>query len=653
MFGLALRQIPYASRWVFGTLTFGLMLLFGWGLGERHDQLTHHNHYSHFLHQDNVLVGKITKTPELGKRLKAQLSIQSVQDSVGTWQATSGKLLAYIDGDSSSLALQYGDVVVLRGWVQPVEPPQNPDQFDYQKYLHVQNIHFQTFVKREMWMTVGTNKGNPILKFAYKTRTKAIEQLRKALPTEHEFSVGAALILGYKAEISDEVREAYAGTGAMHVLAVSGLHVGLVYLFLNFFLGFIKSKRRGFKILKPLLMILGVWVFALLTGLAPSVLRAAMMFSFIIIGQALHRYTNIYNTLAASAFLLLCIEPYLMMNVGFQLSYLAVIGIVYLQPRIYKCWIIDHIIGDRIWSLTAVSLAAQLTTLPLSLYYFHQFPIFFWLASLIVVPAATFILGLGLLTLMLSWIPVLGSLVGKVLFGLIWVVNALIFTIQQIPYSLLTGIWITGLTMLLLYAFLLALVFFFRYKKPVWLLAALSLLLFVGMGQAHSSIQQQKQNRIVVYHLYKNSIVDFISGKKATTITSREVDDQQIGFTAENHQQATGVRHKERTYFDEQHKNDYLFAQKELIRFHDKTIFIIRDKVQLKTSLPIQPDYIFVQNSPYLNMADIQKQFQPQQLIFDGSNKQGAVRIWKRQCAEVGLDCYDTGELGAWILEVE
>jgi len=351
------------------------------------------------------------------------------------------------------------------------------------------------------------------------------------------------------------------------------------------------------------------------------------------------RFTNIYNTLACSAFFFLCFNPYLIANVGFQLSYLAVLGIVYFQPRIYQIFKIDNSLGDNLWALMAVSIAAQLATLPLSWFYFHQFPVFFWLASLIVVPAATFILALGILTLMTSVIPLIGFLVGKVLFGLIWIVNTLIFGIQQLPLGLVEGIWISSLMVVVLYLVLLVIAGFLKFKKPVWLMTALGLFLLTAVGRAYSVIEKKSQQKITIYHSYKNAIADFMSNEKTTTVTGIGVQARQVGFAASNHQSALGIRTNNNTSFRGNYLDSSLFLQQHFIQFHHKKLVIIDDKNFLSSSLSMDTDYALVHK------------FNPKMIIFDPTNSRKTIQVWKKQCAEIGLACHDVIEQGAWEME--
>ena len=229
----------------------------------------------------------------------------------------------------------------------------NPHAFNFKKYWHHQNIHYQGFVKADHWQLLKRKQGNYIIDKALNTRNRFLQILKKNLSTENEYAVASALILGDKQSLDSDLKNAYSGTGAMHVLAVSGLHVGLVYLGLAFLLGLLKIKNWYWIFIRTTLIIISIWLFALLTGASPSVMRAATMFSFIIVGKSMRHHPSIYNTLAASAFCLLCFNPLLLMEVGFQLSYLAVSGIIYFQPKIYRWWIIDNPVGDYLWKLVA------------------------------------------------------------------------------------------------------------------------------------------------------------------------------------------------------------------------------------------------------------------------------------------------------------
>ena len=228
-----------------------------------------------------------------------------------------------------------------------------------------------------------------------KVRDRLIAILNEALPNKEERSVVSALTLGYRTELAQDTLDYFASTGAMHVLSVSGLHVALIYMILGFLLAFLKRGKIG-PIIFSVVMILFLWIYAFISGFSPPVQRATVMFTFVIIGNGIRRPVNIYNSLTASALFLILLNPNVLFDVGFQLSYLAILGIVLIQPVLYNILELTNPILKWTWSLFTVSVAAQLMTFPLGLFYFNQFPNLFWLSNFIVVPVTTFIMWFGI-----------------------------------------------------------------------------------------------------------------------------------------------------------------------------------------------------------------------------------------------------------------
>ena len=428
----------YASK-IFGVVAILALFLFGFQIGSSFDERETADFFIKKIDKKSHIVVQITEMPTIDKWVKFRAKTLMVDSS-----QTSGDLLVYIKKDSLSEQLNYGDQILLKGWINEIQSPQNPHQFDYKAYLHFKNLHYQTFVQSSNWLKIDENKGKSFWSILFKMRKKGLSILQQNL-SERSYSVGAALILGYREALSEDIQKAYADSGAIHVLAVSGLHVGIIAWILQQLLKLFFRRKNKYSKWQPAIVIAGLWLFALLTGGSPSVLRAATMFTFVVIGNYMKTPNSVYNNLAASAFLLLCWNPYLIKSVGFQLSYLAVLGIVYFQPIIYRLWYIPT--GswcklsnyptnflNYIWTLTTVSLGAQIGTLPVTLYYFHQFPTLFWLSGLVVIPAAMAILVLGILTMISGvfsdW---LASIFGWLLNGIIEIVNRAIFGLNELP----------------------------------------------------------------------------------------------------------------------------------------------------------------------------------------------------------------------------
>ena len=252
--------------------------------------------------------------------------------------------------------MKYGDRILFVGKVNEVKTQGNPNEFDYKRFLINRGITGQTFIQSNRFKVIDTQNGNKLFETAYKFRTKLASVYKNNRIGGREFAVLKALTLGDKSEIDTETKQSYSYSGATHILSVSGLHVGIIYVLFNFFLRFLgrlKTKKFNYGVwLKVIILLIILWGFALLTGLSPSVKRASLMFSFVVIGHAGKRYVNIYNSIAASAFVLLIVNPYDITDIGFQLSYIAVISIVYFQPIIRRLFVIKNKLLYYFWSLT-------------------------------------------------------------------------------------------------------------------------------------------------------------------------------------------------------------------------------------------------------------------------------------------------------------
>lgn len=652
LFFLASHKRAFRGRWIFGSTLFLWLFLFGYQYTAQHQIWSSKDQFGQFLDSTNTAVGIIEKIQQKGERYQVVLSLSRISDRDTQQQTCSGKLLSYFEVDSLSKRLRYGDRLVIQSKITAIAAPQNPNAFDFQKYWHHQNIYHQTFIRPFHWQLLERNCGHPILAKALTMRTELLQILKTHLPTENEYAVGAALILGNKNELSTRVKNAYAGTGAMHVLAVSGLHVGLIYLGFAFLLGLVRSRHPYWRLIKTFLLIGSIWGFALVTGASASVMRAATMFSFIIIGRAFNHQPNIYNTLAVSAFCLLCFNPNLLMDIGFQLSYLAVLGIVYFQEKIYRLWLIDNPIGDYIWKMSSIAIAAQLTTFPIGIYYFHQFPIYFWLSGLVVVPAAILVLGSGMvLFFTTTFIPVLNVVPATILYWTIWMMNALVFLIRQIPGAVLPGIWLSGLAIVFIYFSLGSFATSIQTRKVRWLSIALFSLVLVFATTAFTNLRQAHQQQIVIYKIRQKSLIDFIDGQNAIALSNEAIDDQTIQFTAQNHRWSKGIKTTTNFLFTaEKTKMDNWFYHNGFLQFFDKKMGIISHRMDPIGDQKIELDYLVLCNNVQWSIEELEQHFQFKKVILDASSSNKNIAKWKSACIKKNLDYHDINKQGALII---
>ncbi|PCH96528.1 MAG: hypothetical protein COB85_03460 [Bacteroidetes bacterium] len=436
----------YKNRWFYGVVFNLFLILAGYQITILDSERFAHSHILNSIQSESpeAILGEIISPPSIkGKWVQADLEVLGYYEKERLIPAK-GRVRVKIEAGENAARLAYGDRIIFSSRLNVVEGPLNPEEFSYKNYLALQSIYHQAFIKEGNWKLLEARGDNSIIAYSSSLRTQLIGIFKKNDMGEKELAVASALILGDKSQLDTDLKSDYSKSGAMHVLAVSGLHVGIIYLVLNWLLGFITRLKNG-VVIKATLIILLLWFYALLTGMSPSVMRATTMLSFLVIGKAMNQHTDVYNTLVVSAFLLLAIDPSLILSVGFQLSYLAVFGIVYLYPKFYHSWESSTWIMDKIWALTCVSLAAQLATFPLSLYYFHQFPNWFLLSNLIVIPLATAIIYLGILVFVTSPVQALSLVITKGMILAVGFLNDSVSMVRSLPWSTVEDVSISAL----------------------------------------------------------------------------------------------------------------------------------------------------------------------------------------------------------------
>jgi competence protein ComEC len=639
------KRIPWRHRWVFGLLLNLAIGCFGFIIGTAADQRLGSNHFEPHIREHNIVAGEIARIQLRGNKMRAFIRVKQIgQDSLPPFPVR-GQLMIYLPDSNGYHNIAQGDILVFKGKIQPTTPALNPKAFDYARYLHHKNIHYQAFAYAGQWVFI-PRKGS-IYTLPDQARRYAIRILRHYLPAPDEFGVATALLLGYRDETPDDIKQAYSATGATHVLAVSGLHVGIVQVVISFLLRFLKSNHA----LRIALTISGVWAFTLITGGAGSTMRAAAMFSFVTLGKGLNRHTNTYNTLAASAFVLLCLWPGLLHDMGFQLSYLAVAGIVFFHPKIHRSLHFRHKIPAYLWELTALSIAATLTTIPISLFYFHQFPVWFWLSSLIAVPMAGLILSSGLLLFALHTIwPAPAVWLGWILSAMIGLMNKFMLMIEQIPNSLITGIWISPLTTVLMYLALLGVALGIALRNVRWLLLAGVICLSISIDRAIEAWQQIRRREIIVYHARHKSILDIIDAKAVYTLASEAGDP----FIQQNyHGYCQVAPFGEWLFGDTVPRHKHWHFTDGVLQVHQTTL-AIASKIQYCPASPIQADYLLIRGNPRGTLQELTRcwTIRSGTVIFDASNHPRSISRWIQEADALGLQYHNTASQGAWILNI-
>lgn len=572
------------------------------------------------------------------------------------WKNHEGKAILYLSKDSAESAAGYGDRLLIMARFSELSGPQNLGEFNYKQYLNFHQIYHQAFIKAGKWKIVSMNNGNILVSIANNFRNDLIKALVNCGLDSQELAVASALLLGEKSGLDDELIKAYSDTGAMHVLAVSGLHVGIIFMVFNSLFFFLDRVKNG-NIYKAIILILVLWSYALITGLSPSVLRAATMFSLIVIGKSFKRYTNIYNTLAVSAILLLIINPMMIMEVGFQLSYLAVIGIVFLHPKIHNLWIPRNNLLDKIWGLTSVSIAAQLATFPLGLLYFHQFPNYFLFSNLIVIPVSTLVIYLGIFTLVCSGVEFISDWSGLVLKFIIKFLNDSVKWIESFPFSILDRIYIDAFQAWLLYLLIALTIFYFVRQKSGFLLAAISILGVLSVITGFNGYENLKQDKFVVYNINKATAITLKSGNKGLLIANENLinDENKLKFHTQAYRAIQGITKEELMVFEElgstkpfSFDNKKILLKENFIQMGGKRILLLKD---LKLNCAnirkvIKLDFLVISSNFKMNPNELVKCFEIETIIIDSSVSDKAAKWLKMEAGKLGVKCLFVKQTG-------
>jgi competence protein ComEC len=641
----------YFSRYKFGFINgIGITIVFlatgsllAWYKDIRHKSAWYGNYYK----QGDVAVVVLKEPPvEKTNSYKALATIVAIQKD-NEFFLTKGDLIIYFTKDSTlGRILDYGSQIIFSQTLQEIKNAGNPGGFDYKRYSLFQDITHQVYLKQDDFIVLKKRKQTLSGKMLFTIRKKVLSVLRNDIHGEKVQGLAEALLIGYKDDLDKNLVQSYSNTGVVHVIAISGLHLGLIYwLLVQLFRPLRKIKH--YKWFVPAIIISGLWLFSLVAGGQPSVLRSAVMFTCIVLAENFSRKTSIYNTLALSAFVLLCINPYWLWDVGFQLSYAAVLSIVIFMKPIYNWFYIKNKALDFIWKLNAVSLAAQLLTTPFSIYHFHQFPNFFLLTNFIAVPLSSVILLGEIFLCAVSFIPFLAAFTGKALSWLIWLMNSYIEKIASLPYSLWDGMQVSIVQSALLIIVVTGFGFWLldKQKAGVWF-GIIALLLFTTL-RSLSFYRSNQQQKLIVYNVPKYQAIDIIEGRNYFFIGNSELLTNE--FVRNFHIKPSRILHRvepaiQLTNFSSQ-ENFLQYGRKRILRIDRDVVF---DTISKKISI----DLLLISKNPKLYIPKLCRTFIIRQVVFDGSTSSWKLKYWTNDCDSLHIPYHNVNEKGAFVMNL-
>ena len=587
-----------------------------------------------FIENGNYTATILEKPQEKRNSYKSIIKLSTIINDDTLYQ-TNEKILVYFEKHNRVTELNPGDNIIFSTAPQQIKNYGNPFEFDYKKYLERKKIYRQLYLSKNSWKYAETTSNPTLTILAEQFREKLLEIYRSQKLGKNELEILSALTLGYKRELDPETKRVFSASGAMHILAVSGLHVGIVFWMIALLFGFLRKRKTG-RLIFVIFSIVLLWSYAFITGLSPSVMRASTMFTIFVIGENISRKPNSYNSLAASAMFLLLFNPNNLFEVGFQLSYSAVFGILYLQPKLCNLITVNNKFLKFFWTLLTVSIAAQISTFPLTTFYFNQFPIYFWITNLFVIPAIMVLIPLGISLLIVAKIPILSTVISAILQFIIKWCYIILSQIEQFPYS----IHETSVHPIQLIFLLGALFSLYLFLKSYHVKFLNLILIFVLIISISSFILQNQTNRtteIIIYNNPENPTIQLIRGKTNFIISEKKLKNpSNISNSIKNTNLNLRLNHPTFYTLNNSVKNEFLLLKNRILVFEKKTILFNKNISNFEKSISAD----FIVNPEQFNLFE-------KQILRNTSVINSKRKIQKERFGNNHI--YQTSKLGAFV----
>ncbi len=635
---LVIIQLYYRERLTrpvsFGFVTLIVMVFVGILTYVLNDDRQRYNHYTNLnlnLNETSFIAIKIKKRLKPDNYNHKFFANLIEIDS----HKTRGKLLLNIKRDSLDSNLMIDDIYLIKTSLETIQKPLNPFQFDYNVYLEKRNVFHQVYLNLNELKPVN-RQSLTISGYADIFRKRVNSDLKFFGFKNDVLSIINALLLGQRQDIDKEIYNNYVNSGTIHILAVSGLHVGIILYLMSFVLKPIERIKNG-KTIKLIIILVALWCFALIAGFSASVTRAVTMFSVIAFAMHLKRPTNLYNTLTISAFFILLIKPMFLFDVGFQMSYLAVLAIVSIQPILYKLWTPKFYVLDKLWQIFTVTLAAQFGVVLISLFYFHQFPGLFFISNIVIIPFLGIILGFGILIIALALLKILPKFFVDIFSFIIDSLNSFVGWISKFEDFLLEDIPFNILNVVAAYIVILLGVKFVgnkSYKSVTHLALGICIFLMTLIITKFES----SQNEFIIFNKSRHSI---LAQKDGNTL---DVFHNMDSIILKNDKV---IRNYKVGYFINNIEYDLL---KSVYSIDNKKLLVI-DSLGVFNIKTFKPEYVLLRNSPELNLKRVIDSLKPKMIIADASNYTSYLKQWKATCIEQKIPYHQTNEKGYYIIE--
>jgi len=647
VFSFLPSSITFSLQWLRGIFLLLLFVVAGAMLvyvkDVRHNGLWVGNLYKP---KQQVLVTIDEPLVDKPNSYKALATVKAIYQQ-GKWQKANGDVLLYFYKGKFKPRLQYGSQVILHADLQPIKNSGNPGAFDYKQYCLMHAIGYQAFIYPGQYTNIWQDGGDKLHHTLFAARDATIAALQKAIPGEKEQAVAEALLIGYRDTLDPDLVQAYTNTGVIHIIAISGMHLAMIYGALLWLFRRLPARRTT-RIIEAVVIITVLWVFSLLAGAAPSITRAAVMFTIIVIGRLVDRSASTYNTLAASAFILLVYNPFYLWDAGFMLSYSAVLSIVAFYRPVYKWVYIKNKWLDKPWQAMATTISAQILTMPVILLYFHQLPLVFLVSNLVAVPLSGIILYSEIGLLVVAFVPFIGKWAGIAVYYLIAGLNGFITSISKLPFGIWDNIYADITQTLLLYVFILSIAWWLLRKAPIGLITGTAFLAALVIYTSTRYITINRTQKLIVYNVPHQTAIDVLQGGNYRFIGDSILlqDGKLQRYNLKPARTMYGVAATEDSLLKPTSQN-ILFSVN-----HTKVLLLDNTCNLTDTTVKTHADVIILSKNPKYSIRDVQRCFSFKQLVFDSSNPLWKIRRWKKDCDSLHLRFHSVQESGAFQLDL-
>lgn len=679
--------ISYKLRLFNGLALTSCLIAFGYLLAWFYTEKNYKDSFSNFLAETNVLVISINEPPVLrDKVVMVNARVSEVNNANGHFNA-SGKILLSFLRDTICERLEYGDVLLVKSRVDTTEGPKNPYEFNFKSHEALHNIYYKAFVTQGDWTLLDHNRGNPALATVYSLRKSFLKVIARYVTDKFDFGVASAIMLGYRDYVSFDIYQAYANSGTVQILSVSAYHVSIIFFMVNFLLQWMDKRSRKMVLIKTVLIITFIWFYALLTGLTLPVLRCAMMFTLLQWGMALNRNVNRYNIVAGSAVLLMLMNPFVVTEIGFQLSYLAVFGLFYMQPKIaglitihipdgpyYKKqskpllkpvtfmlhdlpWFAFKTL-DFLWNLMAASIAAQIAILPLCLFYFYRFPNLFLLTNMVVIPLSCLLIFVGTVLFAVGYIPFINDFTGWIFSHLLLLLNKFVLWIDALPFALTNGICISVVELVLVYLLIVSILWFTEERKTKVLISVLAIILVLCSFSWYKKAGQREQKVIVVYTVSKQKAIAFVTDKAVyyDFDSTLFADANNMQLHIYDHWWESSIKQETAIIDSAETIVPGLFSKRievgRIVLFEGKKILIVDSLSTVEyagTKLKLKPDLVILSGTLKVSLPILKKTVDFDEVVFDSRCRPASRKRWKKDCADLNINFWDVNTQGAYV----